>query len=86
MFDCFIRVYCVHLSYSYAPNVISINRVVNLFNVITVEVTCQHKNGGCNQVCNDAEIGVNCSCHGGYQLVDTQNCTGTKTVNSNLCD
>ena len=44
--------------------------------VFGIEVTCQHDNGGCDQVCSDAAVGVNCSCHDGYELVDNQNCTG----------
>ena len=44
--------------------------------MIVVELTCQHGNGGCDQVCSDTETGVNCSCLNGYQLVDNQTCSG----------
>ena len=47
-----------------------------MLNMIILEVTCQRSNGGCDHMCSDAVIGVNCSCYDGYQLVDNQNCTG----------
>ena len=47
--------------------------------MIIVEVTCQDYNGGCDQVCNETETGVKCSCYDGYQLMNAQNCTGKWT-------
>ena len=48
--------------------------------MIILEVTCQRNNGGCDHMCSDALIGVNCSCLNGYQLVDKQNCTGKQVA------
>ena len=45
-----------------------------------LEVTCQRNNGECNQVCSDVMIGVNCSCHNGYWLIDSQNCSGKQVI------
>ena len=53
-----------------------------LLNIIIIEVTCQRKNGGCDHICNDAIIGVHCSCRNGYQLVDNQSCTGTQVIHT----
>ena len=61
-----------------------IDREAILFDLIPVEVTCQRSNGGCDQVCTDAEIGVNCSCKDGYQLANEQTCTGSYTSYSNI--
>ena len=34
-------------------------------------------------MCSDTVIGVNCSCYDGYQLVDSQNCSGKSTSTAN---
>ena len=47
--------------------------------IIAIEMTCQRENGGCDQVCEETETGVNCSCYDGYQPVDNQTCTGMYT-------
>ena len=47
--------------------------------VIVIELTCQNENGGCDHECTDTEIGVNCSCYDGYQLINNQNCSGSKS-------
>ena len=36
-------------------------------------------------MCSDAVIGVNCSCHNGYQLVNEQNCTGKQITSYVYC-
>ena len=52
--------------------------MLNIF--IVIEVTCQHENGGCDQVCEETETGVNCSCFDGHQPIDNQTCTGTQVT------
>ena len=46
--------------------------------MFAVVITCERNNGGCDHDCNEIENGVICSCHDGYQLVDSKDCVGTQ--------
>ena len=47
---------------------------------MTVEKTCGHNNGGCQDICTETQTGVNCSCSDGYRLVNGQFCEGKQLI------